>query len=179
MWRNIAAQIGYKDEKWEPVQTGNFKRLTAILEDVQSNSLVMAVTGDAGTGKSFTLKQYVLQSPRAYLLQCSEFWNKKLFLTELLAVMGRDSSGYTIGEMMHEVVSNLKKQDKPMLILDEADKLTDQVLYFFITLYNQLEDECGIVLIATSHLEKKIAQRFKIEQKRLFRDMESYWSKVC
>lgn len=174
MWRNIAAQIGYKDEKWEPVQTGNYKRLTTILEDVQSNSLVMAVTGDAGTGKSFTLKQYILQTPRSYLLQCSEFWNKKLFLTELLAVMGRDSSGYTIGEMMHEVVSNLKKQETPMLILDEADKLTDQVLYFFITLYNQLEDECGIVLIATSHLEKRLKKGLKLNKK----GYAEIWSRI-
>ena len=41
--------------------------------------------------------------------------------------------------------------------VDEADKLSDQVLYFFITL-NKLEDHCGIVLMATDYLQKKITR---------------------
>jgi hypothetical protein len=56
-------------------------------------------------------------------------------------------------------------QESPLIILDEADKLSDQVLYFFITLYSQLEDECGIVLCATSHLEKRILRGIKLNKK--------------
>jgi hypothetical protein len=55
--------------------------------------------------------------------------------------------------------------ESPLLILDEADKLSDQVLYFFITLYNQLEDHCGIVLIATDHLQKRINRGLKLNRK--------------
>jgi hypothetical protein len=49
--------------------------------------------------------------------------------------------------------------------MDEADKLSDQVLYFFITLYNQLEGHCGIVLAATPHLEKRIKRGIKLNKK--------------
>ena len=49
--------------------------------------------------------------------------------------------------------------------MDEADKLSDQVLYFFITLYNQLEDHCGIVLLATDYLEKKIRKGLRLNRK--------------
>ncbi len=79
--------------------------------------------------------------------------------------MGRDYTGYTVGEMMSEAVRALKMQESPLLILDEADKLSDQVLYFFITLYNSLEDECGIVLCATQHLEKRIKKGIKLNKK--------------
>lgn len=48
--------------------------------------------------------------------------------------------------------------------MDEADKLSDQVLYFFITMYNQLEDYCGLVLLATDFLEKRI--RRGVQNKR-------------
>lgn len=165
MWRNAAAQIGCRDEKWEAVETGDFRRMTALLDDVKANGLVMAVTGDAGTGKTFACKQYVAAHKRAYMLCCNEYWNRKLFLTELLAAMGRDYTGCSVGEMMAEAVRTLKAQESPLLVLDEADKLSDHVLYFFITLYNHLEDECGIVLCATGHLEKRILRGIRLNKK--------------
>lgn len=58
---------------------------------------------------------------------------------ELLRVMGRDNTGMNVTEMMSEVVSTLKKIENPVLLFDEFDKVSDQVLYFFITIYNQLE----------------------------------------
>lgn len=165
MWRNVATQIGYRDERWEAVETGDFRRLTALLADVKENSLVMAVTGNAGTGKTFACKQFVAANRRSYMLCCNEYWNRRLFLAELLSALGRDYNGYSVGEMMAEAVRTLKIQDRPLLILDEADKLSDSVLYFFITLYNHLEDECGIVLCATNHLEKRIVRGIKLNRK--------------
>lgn len=165
MWRNVATQIGYKDEKWAAVETSNYLRMLELLNDVKANSLVMGITGDAGTGKTFACKQYAESNKQVYLLCCNEYWNRKLFLTELLTALGRDYTGFTVGEMMNEAVRVLKMQESPLIILDEADKLSDQVLYFFITLYNQLEDECGIVLCATSHLEKRILRGIKLNKK--------------
>ena len=165
MWRNVAAQIGYKDEKWEAVETSGYTHMMALLDDVKNNSLVMGICGNAGSGKTFACKQYAANTKGVYLLCCNEYWNRKLFLTTLLTALGRDYTGFTVGEMMEEAVHSLKSQDCPLIILDEADKLSDQVLYFFITLYNQLEDECGIVLCATSHLEKRILRGIKLNKK--------------
>lgn len=165
MWRNVASQIGYKDDRWQAVETSNFIRMTSLLADVKANSLVMAITGDAGSGKTFACRQYAAANKGVYLLCCNEYWNRKLFLTELLSSLGRDYTGFTVGEMMAEAVRTLKTQDAPLIILDEADKLSDQVLYFFITLYNHLEDQCGILLCATSHLEKRILRGIKLNKK--------------
>lgn len=165
MWRNVAAQIGHKDEKWEAVETRDFRLLTRLLDEAKENTLVMGVTGEAGSGKTFALKHYTASHRQTYLLCCNEYWNRKTFLSELLASMGRDYTGYTVGEMMSEAVRALKTQESPLLILDEADKLSDQVLYFFITLYNNLEDECGIVLCATQHLEKRIKKGIQLNKK--------------
>lgn len=165
MWRNVAAQIDYKDEKWSAVETGDFQRITMLLDEAKNSSLVMAITGDAGSGKTFACKQYTTSHTQTYMLCCNEFWNRKVFLTELLLAMGRDYQGYTVSEMMNEVVRHLKVQESPLLIFDEADKLSDQVFYFFITLYNQLEYDTGIVLCATSHLEKRIARGINLNKK--------------
>ena len=156
MWRNVAAQIGYTETEWVAVETRDFKLLSNLLQDAQLNSNVFAVTGAAGTGKTFTLRQYAANNRRAYLLNCAEFWNKKMFLMELLSAMGKSGAGMNVSEMIYEVVQDLKRQDSPIIIVDEADKLSDPVLYFFITFYNQLEDQAGIILCATNFLEKRI-----------------------
>ena len=165
MWRKIAAQIGFSSNDWQVVETRDFRLLTALLTDAQQNSNVFAVTGDAGTGKTKALQTYAEANRRVYFLQCNEFWNRKQFLQELLSTMGKDHSGYTVGEMMGEVVRLLKTQETPLIILDEADKLADNVLYFFITLYNVLEDHAGIVMVATGHLEKRIKRGIKLNKK--------------
>lgn len=178
MWRNIAAQVGCKQDGWQAVETRDYKLLTGLLADAQQNALVMAITGDAGTGKTFAMRAYCEANKNAYLLQCAEFWNKKMFLQELLSVMGRSPSGFSIAEMMHECVSELKRQDAPILLLDEADKLTDGVLQFFITLYNSLEGHCAIIMCATSHLSKRLKRGVKLN-KRGYNEIFSRVGRKC
>lgn len=165
MWRNIASQIGFSKQEWVAVETENYKLLAELLEDAQQYSNVYAICGEAGSGKTFTIRQFGVENKRVYVLQCNEYWNRKMFMQELLTAMGRDCSGYTVGEMMSEVVRGLKKEERPLIVMDEADKLTDQVMYFFITLYNQLEEHCGIVMCATDHLQKRIKRGLKLNKK--------------
>jgi len=165
MFRNIANQIGFKSKNWVIVETTDFKIMTSILGDAQENALVMAITGEAGSGKSKAIEAYTESHANVFALSCSEYWNRKLFLQALLRTMGIDASGETVGDMVAEVIKALKRAESPMLILDEADKLSDQVLYFFITIYNELEDHCGILLAATDHLEKRIKRGLRLNKK--------------
>lgn len=165
MFRSVAKQIGYSSNVWNTVITTDFKMLSDLLREAQTNSLAMGIIGNAGSGKSIAQKNYASNNKNAYLLSCNEYWNRKFFLSELLTVMGYDYSGLTVGEMMAEVVKRIKSKEAPIIILDEADKLTDQVLYFFITLYNALEDHCGIVLCATDHLEKRMIKGRRLNKK--------------
>lgn len=165
MWRNIASQIGTNSKSWTFVETTDYKLITQLLRDAKENSNVFAMTGDAGSGKSKTFELYIKETPNAYLLSCAEYWNRKEFLVQLLTAMGVDYTGYTVAEMMNEIVKKLKSSETPLIILDEADKLPDTVLYFFITLYNRLEDHCGIILCATDHLSKRIQKGIKLNRK--------------
>lgn len=165
MWRNVAAQLNVKNKSWNIVETTNFKDLREMFADAQDNSLVMAITGEAGCGKTATARSYQQDNANVFLLCCNEFWNRKLFMQELLREMGKNPAGDTVGEMMADIVSTLKRLDSPIIIMDEADKLSDQVFYFFITLYNQLEDHCGIILMATDYLEKKVSRGLRLNKK--------------
>lgn len=165
MWRTIATQIGYDARKWVVVETEGYDSMYEVLSDAQENALVFAVIGDAGCGKSQAIKVYGERNRNTLILSCSEYWNRKQFLMELLRSLGVDASGCTVVDMVADAVYQLKRREGTLLVLDEADKLSDQILYFFITLYNQLEDHIGIVLCATQHLEKRIMKGVRNNRK--------------
>jgi len=169
MWRGIAGQIGGvkagQAEGWQLVPTRAYNAMTFALENAQRDSLVMAVIGSAGSGKTEAVKNYTATGRNVYHLVCSEYWNRRTFMAKVLQTMGVAYSGNTVADMMEAIVDTLKRKESPLIVLDEADKLSDQVLYFFISLYNQLEDHCGIILTATSYLRARIEKGLRLNRK--------------
>lgn len=158
-WRNLSAKLGLSREgerTWQVAETKAYTQMSFCISNSQESSLTMAVTGTAGIGKTEAIEVYCSEHANAYHLCCSEYWNKKTFLSELLKCMGEDSCGSSVPDMVEDVINGLKRKDRPVIIMDEADKLSDSVLYFFISIYNRLEDRCGIMLVATDHLAKRI-----------------------
>lgn len=166
MWRSIAGQIGgHKAEGWQLVETRAYKAMTFTLENAQRDSLVMAVIGEAGSGKTEAIKNYAAGGRNVYHLVCSEYWNRRTFMAKVLQSMGEIYSGTTVADMMDAIVDTLKRKEAPLIVLDEADKLSDQVLYFFISLYNQLEGHCGIIMTATRYLRARIEKGLRLNRK--------------
>lgn len=166
MWRSIAAQCGgERAEGWQLVETRAYRAMTFTLENAQRDALVMAVTGEAGSGKTEAVKRYAASGRNVYHLVCSEYWNRRTFMGKVLQTMGSAYAGNTVAEMMDAIVDTLKRKERPLIVLDEADKLSDQVLYFFISLYNQLEGHCGIILTATPYLRARIERGLRLNRK--------------
>lgn len=166
MWRTIAGQIGgHRAEGWQLVETRAYKAMTFTLENAQRDSLVMAIIGEAGSGKTEAIKNYTAGSRNVYHLVCSEYWNRRTFMAKVLQSMGEIYSGTTVADMMDTIVDTLKRKEAPLIVLDEADKLSDQVLYFFISLYNQLEGHCGIIMTATRYLRARIEKGLRLNRK--------------
>lgn len=164
-WRNVQKQVSPRvGAEWVTIETKATKLLGQLFADAQEYANTFGIIAEAGTGKTHTCSEWEGRD-NVYIVSCAEFFNRKTFLAELLRKMGKDSGGYTVGEMMAHVINHVRKVDQPLIILDEADKLTDQVFYFFITLYNQLESKCGIILLATDFLEKRVQRGLRLNKK--------------
>ncbi|WP_160711262.1 ATP-binding protein [Chitinophaga solisilvae] len=158
-------QKKHQRHEWQLVETTDFHTLITYFRDAQTYGNVFALTGPAGSGKTFAAAWYATNNTAVFHLECAEHWNRKLFLEKLLQAIGCERSGHSTGEMMEDIVHALCTLHEPLLILDEADKLSDQVLYFFITLYNLLHGRCGIVMTATSHLVKRVDRGRRLNRK--------------
>lgn len=166
MWRNVGKQVGWKSGgKWQFVETKSASMLIDLFDDAREYGNVFAVTADPGSGKSFVAEWYENKRENVYVVSCAEYFNRKVFLTQILAKMGKNNTGLSVPEMMDVIIETSLKKELPLLILDEFDKVSDSILYFFITLYNRLEGNMGIVMMATDHLSKRIMKGRKMNKK--------------
>jgi Cdc6-like AAA superfamily ATPase len=175
MWRNVGIQIGYQFTKWVFAETSITRTMNDILNDSKANQLVSSIIGNEGIGKTAMLK-YFSTLKNVYLVRCSEYWNRKQFVIEVMRAIGKDCEGKSINTMMQEIIFFLKKQVDPILMIDEPDKISDQLLYFFITLYNDLEDYCSIITTATPYFEKRLKSGVEANRKG-YRELWSRFGK--
>ncbi|MBQ9229723.1 MAG: ATP-binding protein [Prevotella sp.] len=158
MWRTIAAQVGYlgfTGDRWQVVDTQAFKEMTEVMRDAQQWKKVTWVVGEAGCGKTTAAREFARQ-PSVFLIQCSEDMRKSDFLRTIAQTVGLRSSDFPVRHMLIDTAARIIRTKNPLLIFDEADKLQDKVFHYFIELYNQLEDRCGIVLLSTDYIEHRI-----------------------
>lgn len=163
MWQKVAQALGVVSNHWQLAETLNFRKITNVLNDAKNANLFMAISYKAGSGKTATLSNYAELNNEEYVfyIQARE-WAKREFLYELCRTLGVDTGkGYTSVDTMGMKVIEFftkRKGKNPLLIVDEADKLKPSALRWFITLYNELEDEMGLIIAGTENLEKTIKQ---------------------
>ena len=143
---------------WTIVETRGYRRMHSLLRDAQENALMLAVTGDAGCDKSEAVRGYAAANRNVYILLCSECWGCRRFMRELLRSVGVRGQGGTVADMADGIVRALGRRENPLVVLDEADKLSERSLCLLVSLQNRLEGRAGIVLCATGYLEKRIRQ---------------------
>jgi len=177
MWRKIAKQTGFILTPWHIAPTSVYNKLTAYFGDAQRNPAgIHALIINASLGKSITVKAFARQNPSAYYICCHRHMPIRILLRDMLKSMGKDSSG-TIAEMLDNLVNYLEKDNDPLFIIDEVDKLKDEVLEMFIDLENKLHGKCGLVFIATPYLKKRIETGVS-RNKRGFAELFSRMKKI-
>lgn len=162
MWVQVGKALGYTFQKreWKLVETTNSKLMASVLKLAQEESMFIAISEKAGSGKTAGILKYKREdeSNMVFVLQCEE-WTKKQFLSSLAQSLGlTDFSGNCL-KIGNQIIAALKERaaiGQPLLILDEADKLRPSALRFIIHFYNNLEDECGLVICGTDNLEKEV-----------------------
>lgn len=161
-WTNISDNMFRKvknnlriDLNWNVAITNNLKEVYSFCHNAQQQSLAICISDHAGKGKSNGFKFYDRQNSEVIHLECKASWSRKSFLKNLLIVMGVSPIG-TTEEMLETFNEEIKKLNRPLLILDQADKLKDPQLDLFMEFYNDHEGHLGIILSGVKALEKRI-----------------------
>jgi len=184
MWQKVAKGLGYVPKGWKLAEIKSYNSLMQTLSFAKQHSLFMAISNVAGSGKTATINQYQeLENAKAvqqhiadnkakkkdyttkasvYVIQAGE-WNLRYFLLKLLPILGEDAGKEYLQtpELEEKVIGFFTGiiSKKPILIIDEADKLRPSALRFLIPLFNSFEDRLAVVIAGTDNLEKEIKNR--------------------
>lgn len=172
MWRK--AKVNLKiDFDWHLAPITNFNIITKTLQAVQSRSLSIGISENAGIGKSETYKQYAKDFKNVLHIECKNIWSKKSYMKNLLNIAGLEAHG-TTEQLFEKFVDHVKGLQNPLMIIDQADKLKDPQLDLFMDFYNELQGHCGFVLSGVPALEKRI-RRGVLRDKIGYREI---WSRI-
>lgn len=174
MWRRLESQL-VRNEGWQIFSTRAYQDVTLYLDYCQEHSSVMWVAAPAGIGKSTAASSYTALHRNVYRLTCSPDMTRSDFVHELAGQIGVRTNGMTLRESFQEILRILVTLERPLLVFDEADKLADSVMYYFISIYNALEGRCGIVFMSTAAIKKRISNGV-LRDKKGYDEIES---RIC
>jgi transcriptional regulator with XRE-family HTH domain len=173
MLQHIARALDYRESDWQIVRdTVNYRITEQIFFDAKSESMWFAISNKAGSGKTASLEDIFNNDTTGSVtfIQAEE-WSGRQFLIRLIEkTLGEQAlaGGYkNMAEMLNLVVNyfNDMSFERPVLLIDEADKLRPAALRLLIPLYNRTEDRLGVILSGTENFEKEMRAGVRLAKK--------------
>ena len=173
MLQKIANSLSYRESDWKLVrQTGNYLAIENLYHDAKEESMWFAISNKAGSGKTAVLEDLYNRdmSGTVVFIQAEE-WSGRQFLIRLVEKTlgeGVMKGGYkNMSELLDMIVNyfNDMSLDRPVLLIDEADKLSPRALRTLIPLYNRTEDRMGVILSGTENFEKQMKTGVRLMKK--------------
>lgn len=182
MWSKVGFALGFDDSEWQIAETMGYKKVANICTDAKNEAFFMILSCPAGIGKTAPLKTYyeLNSDQEVFYIKCRE-WAKREFLVELCKSLGIDSTKHYVhvdklGSKVSEFF-NQRKGKKPLLIVDDAGKLRDSAIRWFIHLFDENEDNMGCLMAGTEYLEKRIKDGVRLK-KLGFDEIESRFGRT-
>ncbi|MDM1033788.1 AAA family ATPase [Myroides odoratimimus] len=154
MWNKVRINLGITFG-WQTAETTNYKQLKELLNSIQTRSISVCVSHDAGAGKTHTYKEYAKENQNVIYVECNNYWTKKIFVRELVRACGLEIEG-SIETLIIRFLDYIKGLHKPLVIIDQIDKLKDPSLDLFMDFYNVSDGNCAFLLSGVPALKKRI-----------------------
>lgn len=160
MWKKMATWAGVEmaETKWGIFETPNFTMLTEMAAFVKRESLCRAVAGFAGAGKTTALKYFSRNNPNVYYVGADSYFSQSYFVLTIRKALGLPLENEPLAGTLERIIGYLNAVKRPLLIIDEADKLKDSCLQFIKSIYDGTEGHCGILLAGVDHLRNRLSK---------------------
>lgn len=179
MWRTIGAWAGVETTQWHIRETANLTSICAMCQDAKDNNRLLAVSDRTGLGKTTALEYYAGQHANTWYVLCTVTMTRKDFLAAIMQAMGIMGDG-SIHQRTTAIIHRLMETESPLLILDDAVKLSDPCIRLIQVIRDGSKNRAGIVIAGPENLYTRIhtgAQRDRYGYRELRRRI-GYWHKL-
>ena len=143
LWRKIWLCVG-NDATPDIFTTNDFSACINACEIARKNRFMVGLIGDTGMGKTTALNHHAMQKNTFYVAYDKTMKPKQFFIS-LLREMGIAFDG-SINEMVNRIADELNSLNSPLLIIDEAGKITHTMILYLHVLRDKTKRNCGILL---------------------------------
>lgn len=181
MVRKIAASLNINStsEEWHIVKTENMAKIHMVCKEGKQYSRFLSITATSGQGKTTALTVFEQSNPNTYYVLCNVLMSQKSFLQKIAQSMGLTQIGNK-EELLESIIKGLKSKEKPLLILDDAGKLKNDVYKILQLIYDECKANTGIIIAGVPFLETHIT-KLKERQKNCFPELYrriGYWERL-
>jgi DNA transposition AAA+ family ATPase len=166
----------FRLDGWQVRNTHNYSAITKLCEDAKTNKRMLAVAGYTGAGKTTALRLYAQQNPETYYMLATVMHTRKTFLESICRAMGI-TVPFRMQDILTAIIEKIHSAQAPLLIIDDAGKLSHTCLRLIQVIYDETEHSAGIVLAGTEFLKEEI-ERASRRNANGFRELKrriAYW----
>lgn len=142
------------------IRTGNFNTVQALCLDAANRHMMFGLIGYTGAGKTTALKQFCQSTPNVYYVECKNIMNRKQFFATVLKELGVNVAG-TVFDMVNRIIDEFNAKENPLLIIDEAGKLSHTLTLDLHDLRNATNDNLGIILSGCEYFKDNLETAVK------------------
>jgi DNA transposition AAA+ family ATPase len=159
--KTIASRLNFKDSDWQVVpEIANYRTIEMWFGYCKKEGEWIAISNCAGSGKTQTLEDLFNKDISGSIVYIqAEEWTPRQFLMALAEkTCGVPKKYETMDTLLRDITVYFNKMSdtRPLLVIDEADKLKPSAFRKLIPLYNRTKDRMGCLIAGTGNLKKEI-----------------------
>lgn len=168
-WEKVSDEMAQKIKSFIDRKTGgdiyqstDFVSIFKACDAARKFHLMIGVLADTGVGKTTAVRTYARQKNVFYVSFCKSV-KANQFFADLLRELGVSFEG-PLNAKINRVAEELNKKDHPLLIIDEAGKITHPIMLYLQELRDKTSSNCGIILAGMPYFKANL-QKFADRQK--------------
>jgi DNA transposition AAA+ family ATPase len=162
-WENVSDEMLYKiinslkisNEVYKIIKTANYNTVFNLCEKAQRWHHMYGLIGCAGSGKTTALKRFYKAHRNVFYVECKHTMNRKQFFASILKELGINYVG-TVYDMVTRIEEEFNSLENPLLIIDEAGKLSHNLILDLHDLRNSTMNNLGIVLAGCEYFKDNL-----------------------
>ncbi|HEK20680.1 AAA family ATPase [Mucilaginibacter sp.] len=154
MWQKIWNKVGRLNDV-TIFKTKDCKAIEDMCLTARKNYLMIGLIADTGMGKTTALTSYSHRTKHTYFISFDKTMRPKQFFAALLKEMAIPFNG-NINEMVNRIADELNVMESPLIIIDEAGKLTDMMILYLQVLKDKTQLGCGFILAGMPYFKTKL-----------------------
>lgn len=155
LWRKIWHKVS-QSTPGDIFKTGDYSTCIKCCELAQKSHLIIGLVADTGMGKTTAMQAYSLRK-NVFYVRYDKTMAPKHFFTALLREMGINFSG-NIHEMVARISDELNQMANPLLIIDEAGKITHTMILYLHVLRDNTVKNCGMLLSGMPYFRRNMVK---------------------